>query len=72
MFIAAGTIILWTGFYGFNGGSVDFHANENPIDWIMEVARVCVNTTVSAAMAGEDRSGDGLHPMVCVYWLTAW
>ncbi|CAI5473236.1 unnamed protein product [Closterium sp. Yama58-4] len=51
VFVAAGTIILWTGFYGFNGCSVDY-LGEDPQDWSAEVARVCVNTTICAAAAG--------------------
>ncbi|CAI5529843.1 unnamed protein product [Closterium sp. Naga37s-1] len=51
VFVAAGTIILWTGFYGFNGCSVDY-LGEDPLDWSAEVARVCVNTTICAAAAG--------------------
>jgi ammonia channel protein AmtB len=49
--MAAGTIILWVGFYGFNSGSVNL-GDKNPDEWIYEVARVAVNTTACAAFAG--------------------
>ncbi|CAI7811389.1 unnamed protein product [Closterium sp. NIES-54] len=51
VFIAAGTIILWVGFYGFNGGSVSL-VGQPPLQWVQEVARVCVNTTISASFSG--------------------
>ena len=51
VFIAAGTIILWVGFYGFNSGSISF-VGQGPVEWVQEVARVCVNTTISAAFSG--------------------
>lgn len=51
VFIAAGTIILWVGFYGFNGGSVSL-LGQQPLVWVEEVARVCVNTTLCASFSG--------------------
>lgn len=51
VYMAAGTIILWVGFYGFNSGSVSL-GDKNPDEWIYEVARVAVNTTACAAFAG--------------------
>ncbi|CAI7747013.1 unnamed protein product [Closterium sp. NIES-53] len=51
VFIAAGTIILWVGFFGFNGGSVQYLGQPASV-WVADVARVCANTTVCAAFAG--------------------
>ncbi|GJP41194.1 hypothetical protein CLOM_g870 [Closterium sp. NIES-68] len=60
VFIAAGTIILWVGFFGFNGGSVQYLGQPASV-WVADVARVCANTTVCAAFAG-----------VAVWFLTYW
>lgn len=51
VFIAFGTITLWTGFFGFNSASVEF-VGQDPITWIYDVGHVCFNTTISAAAAG--------------------
>ena len=51
VFIAAGTIILWVGFYGFNGGAL-LYLGQNPIQWAMQVGGVCLNTTITASLAG--------------------
>eukprot|EP00897_Mesotaenium_endlicherianum_P003408 jgi/Mesen1/3095/ME000184S02161 len=51
VFVAAGTIMLWVGFFGFNGGSVSF-IGQDPQNWANEVAIVCMNTTLSAAFSG--------------------
>ncbi|GAQ84673.1 Protein phosphatase 2C family protein [Klebsormidium nitens] len=50
-FVAAGTLILWAGFYGFNAGSVDL-GSLDIIVWYEQLARVCSNTTLCAAFAG--------------------
>lgn len=49
--MAAGTITLWVGFFGFNGGSVSLISQDESV-WTFEVARVCLNTTLSAAFSG--------------------
>lgn len=49
--MAAGTLVLWVGFYGFNSGSVNLNGKD-PSEWVYEVARVAVNTTICAAFAG--------------------
>ncbi|GAQ77789.1 probable ammonium transporter [Klebsormidium nitens] len=49
-FIATGTLILWVGFYGFNGGSV--YISDDLQLWLDTIARIMMNATVSAAFSG--------------------
>lgn len=51
VFTAAGTLVLWVGFFGFNTGPVDYNKNDG-LAWTTDIARVCCNTTLSAASSG--------------------
>ncbi|GBG59851.1 AMT-type ammonium transporter [Chara braunii] len=51
VFTAAGVLILWAGFYGFNAGSVLLSAGQSLKVWWNGIARVCVNTTLTAAFS---------------------
>lgn len=51
VYMAAGTLILWVGFFAFNGGSIEL-TSQSPSVWAYTVAHVCVNTTISAAFSG--------------------
>ena len=58
VFIAAGTIILWVGFYGFNGSAL-YYLGQDTVQWAMQVGSVCVNTTITASLAGACGWGRG-------------
>ncbi|BBN10952.1 pyruvate dehydrogenase phosphatase [Marchantia polymorpha subsp. ruderalis] len=51
VFTAAGTLILWVGFFGFNTAPVDYNKDDG-LAWTSELARVACNTALSAAFSG--------------------
>lgn len=52
MFIAAGTLAIWVGFLGFNGGSVVLYKGEDPWTFVRRVHGSIMNTVISGALAG--------------------